>query len=204
MKLEQITIAHFTYLDNLVSIADHGLLCDSGTHKINHRCCGNAEIKQRRLEKDVPFGGTVGSYVPFYFAPRSPMLYTLHVNRKIVQSEIIYLVAKVSRIIEAGYNWCCTDMNAAKKRARFFDSPVDIVKNISWEYMVSQNWFNSEEHPERRERRMAEFLIRDRVKLVDFHGVAVYDANAKEKTEQFLDHRGFSLPVSIQPEWYFK
>lgn len=70
----RVRIFHFTHIDNLASIIATGLGCDS------HACpsvdVGNHDIKQRRAERKVPVppGGVVADYVPFYFAPRSPMI----------------------------------------------------------------------------------------------------------------------------------
>jgi hypothetical protein len=76
-------IYHFTDVANLASIlnADE-LRCHSTAD-----CAvdvADATIKSRRMSKRVPCrpGGTVGDYVPFYFAPRSPMLFRIQRGAK--------------------------------------------------------------------------------------------------------------------------
>ena len=71
-------IFHFTDIDNLGAILDCGALeChrDAPT-KVE---VGNVEIKASRKNRQVGCGpgGMVGDYVPFYFAPRSPMMYLI-------------------------------------------------------------------------------------------------------------------------------
>ena len=196
-------IAHFTYADNIPSIAREGLLCDELTITKSHRCCGDADIKSRRMAKPIPFGGTVGSYVPFYFAARSPMLYTLHKNGKVVQRELVYLVTSTERLIEKGYTWCCSDMNAAKNVAKFYNTEKDLKEKINWEYMTVTDWRSTDDHPMRMEKRMAEFLVRHGVKLMDFIGVYTYDEHMKTSVEKNLAHEGISLPVKVSHKLYF-
>ena len=78
-------IYHITHVDNLASILSHGgLLSDAemiarGGPQV---AVGMSTIKQRRLRLPVKChaGDYVGDYVPFYFCPRSIMLYLLHMG----------------------------------------------------------------------------------------------------------------------------
>lgn len=74
-------ILHFTHVDNIGSIAQSSRLVSDaaarqGLLKIE---AGDASIKEKRRHREVPVdpGGTIGDYVPFYFAPRSPMMYRI-------------------------------------------------------------------------------------------------------------------------------
>lgn len=77
-------IYHITHVDNLGGIiADGGLVSD---REIIERggptqTIGMSDIKRRRVEEIAVYchpGTKVGDYVPFYFCPRSVMLYVIH------------------------------------------------------------------------------------------------------------------------------
>lgn len=74
-------IYHITSVDNLPGIIKAGgLLCDRDAKNIQFVSIAHKRIKERRLKKKVPIGagGVLADYVPFYFAPRSPMLFTIN------------------------------------------------------------------------------------------------------------------------------
>ena len=78
----QPKIYHIVHVDRLASIADRGLWCDA--RMLNRARAGTtigmSSIKQRRLQLpiDCHQGLMVGDCVPFYFCPRSIMLYLIH------------------------------------------------------------------------------------------------------------------------------
>ena len=80
----QSKIYHITHIDNLASIVAAGCIESDGRRYRagqNQTAIGMTEIKRRRLfELDVPChpGTKVGDYVPFYFCPRSIMLFIIH------------------------------------------------------------------------------------------------------------------------------
>lgn len=74
---------HQSLIESLVSVVSGGrLLCDVvlDGHKPIGPSIGHSHMKEkrRRTEVPVPLGGVVGDYVPFYLAPRSPMLHANH------------------------------------------------------------------------------------------------------------------------------
>ena len=82
----QPKIYHITHVDNLISIVDAGGI-EADSRRVGQggvqTSIGMTEIKRRRLyEIEVsPHPGTmVGEYVPFYFCPRSIMLYILYMG----------------------------------------------------------------------------------------------------------------------------
>ncbi len=74
-----LPIYHITPIDNLESIISEGgllaynVMLDTG---INYTNIAYENIQYRRARIRVPCGagGVMHDYVPFYFAPRSPML----------------------------------------------------------------------------------------------------------------------------------
>jgi hypothetical protein len=99
-------IYHITHVSNLRSVAQHGLFCDNGVNaaKVECRSIAYPNIKADRAETKVPInpGGTLADYVPFYFAPRSPMLYTISLgNIESVsegQKDIVHLVLEAESL----------------------------------------------------------------------------------------------------------
>ncbi|GAA3908194.1 DUF4433 domain-containing protein [Actinoplanes auranticolor] len=79
-------IYHFTHIDNLEAIRTAGILrCDAVAREGMTRTeVGAADIKESRRRRTIPIepGGRVGEYVPFYFAPRSPMMYRIACDRR--------------------------------------------------------------------------------------------------------------------------
>lgn len=80
---ENPKVYHITHIDNLPRLVDEDLWSDAERIRRGLQCTlvGMSEIKRRRLEElevDCHPGTKVGEYVPFYFCPRSIMLYLLY------------------------------------------------------------------------------------------------------------------------------
>src|SRR5512147_2433514 len=106
----QIPIYHITDLGNLSDILnDGGLHSDAVMAQRNPTVIGYSHIKQRRLTQiTVPCcrNRFVGEFVPFYFCPRSPMLYTINKGATGLppgcQATIVHLVSNVGAAIGLG------------------------------------------------------------------------------------------------------
>ena len=75
-------VYHITHLDNLDGIVTDGaLVAKNELTRRGHSSVNIAHdsIQARRAATQVPccLGGNLLDYVPLYFAPRSPMLYTI-------------------------------------------------------------------------------------------------------------------------------
>lgn len=108
----QRKIYHITHLRNLAQIASGGwLYSDAKRIALGLQCdvVGLSGIKERRLKEILVSchpETTVGQYVPFYFCPRSIMLYVLHkgnlaeLNYTEGQRPILHLQADMLATIE--------------------------------------------------------------------------------------------------------
>jgi hypothetical protein len=106
-------IFHFTDIDNLGGILDVGAL----------QCHRDAPTKVEVGNVGCGPGGMVCDYVPFYFAPRSPMMYTIIGGNvegvSTDQSRLIYFVGSTEAVYEAGLSCVYTDGNAAVLITKF-------------------------------------------------------------------------------------
>ena len=145
-------IYHITHYRNLKAIDQSGFLwCDNlaARRGVDPVGIAHQHIKQRRARRIVPLAarGTLADYVPFYFAPRSPMLCAIHNGRVHgytgTQVDIVHLVSTVEIAIDSGAPWCFTDGHAEMAYAEFFDKLGDLGK-IDWEIMRARYWAGNE------------------------------------------------------------
>ena len=208
--MTSVPVMHFTHIGQLSSIVQHGLWADTTirTTGLVTAEAGDPAIKDRRRRTPVHVGpgGVVGDYVPFYFAPRSPMLYKI--TKKQVPSypgstqDLIYLVSTVEALCSCG-SVVFTDRNAAKATAEHFVEQAFLAARIDFELMRAVMWNNTDDEPDRMERRMAECLVHRNVPWSNVQQIVVLDAKRKTAVEQILGSVGVAIPVSVRPGWYY-
>ena len=102
------------------------LLSDVALAGVEHKIIGYGHIKQRRMTQyRVPCCGNrfVGEFVPPYFCPRSPVLFT--VNRGATgrppgcQKDIVHMVTTVAHAVGVGQSWAIADGNAGAGHTGF-------------------------------------------------------------------------------------
>lgn len=200
-------ICHFTDVSNLAGIVEAGALqCHrSAPTKVD---IGNTGIKSNRQLIDVTCGpgGKVCDYVPFYFAPRSPMLYSIKRGNvegvEPDQRRLVYLVSSTEAMYGAGLDCVFTNGNAAVYITDFDDEPDNLETHVDWAIMEEKYWRNTPEDGDRVRRRMAEFLVHEQVPIELFTEIGVYDAEIRDAVEEALDGDGPAV-VNVRRGWYF-
>lgn len=203
-----VTLYHFTHIDNLQSIvATDALVCDTRVQGGHTDCTdvGDHEVKARRRTRPVNCGpgGVVADYVPFYFAPRSPMLYVINKSRvpqyQGGQDPLVYLVTTVQRVQATDRPIVFTDGNAASTLSEFFDDPAQLANRIDWDLMESRYWNDTLTHPDRMRRRMAEALVHDYVPWSAFTECVTKTSATAVQVRQVVN----SPRVRVEPGWYY-
>ena len=152
-------------------------------------------------------GGVVADYVPFYFAARSPMLYTI--NRGNVpayqdgQDPLLYLVTDVARLQAAGCRFVFTDRNAYYQTATYAEDPADLDQLVDWPLMEATMWNNTAAEPDRMERRMAEFLVHGSVPFSAVMSVGVRSEATASAVTEVLGTFDDPPEVLVRPGWYY-
>jgi hypothetical protein len=208
-------VLHFTHLDNLPSIAAAGALACDCTARQGAMATevGDVAIKEARRSRPVPIppGGTVGDYVPFYFAPRSPMMFRIACDCQDSvpgryqggDRPLIYLVARVGAVVDSGLGWVVTDGNARATITRFASDLRDVDRMVDWPLMQATMWNSTFEDPDRERRRMAELLIHQAAPLDLFHQVGAYSEAYAERAQRILNDHPLSDGVFVRPRWYY-
>lgn len=209
----QPKIYHILHVDRLASVlADACLWSDamivarggSGT------TIGMGAIKARRLVLPVHAhpGDCVGDYVPFYFCPRSIMLYVIHcANHPELayrggQAPIIHLEADLGEVVgwadANSRRWAFTVSNAGAAYARF-RAQVDRLDDVNWPAVQSRD-FRS---PEVKEGKQAEFLVHQSFPWNLVRRVGVRSQLVAQQVATALNGAAHRPPVEILGDWYY-
>jgi hypothetical protein len=171
---------------------------------------GDLAVKARRKQRRVPVApfGRVADYVPFYFAPRSPMLLTLAKGNVPTysggQDPLVYLVSSTEAAAAVGQPCLFSDGNCASPLTQFFDDLSALGSVVDWELMIAQMWANTPDDQDRMRRRMAEFLVHQRVPVDCISLIVVRHETIRRQVEAVLAAHGPGIPVVVRPWWYFE
>ena len=202
---------HITHVANLPAIvAAGGLCCDAERARRSLRVTGIAHqhIKNRRAKRVVPVaaGGTLADYVPFYFASRSPMLYTIHrgnVEGYVGgQAGVIHLCCVAEDVMASRRAWCFSDGHAEMEISRLYDDWSD-SGNIDWPLMEERIWADNAADNDRNRRRQAEFLLREFAPWSLVRFIGVYNAAALKEVRQTLPAEASKPRVEVRRHWYY-
>ena len=204
-------IYHITHIDNLPKIiAAGGLWSDAGVRQrqASGVVIGYEHIKQARMEKEVPChpGTNVGDYVPFYFCPRSTMLYVINrgnneLNYKGGQTPIIHLVSTVEYAAQVlqQQRMAFTEGNARTSVTRFFSDLALLESEVDWNAIKATDW----QDPTVKERKQAEFLVHDSFPWEGICVIGVMNAEVERQVSQLLADADHKPTVKILPAWYY-
>ena len=205
-------IYHITHLENLSSIIRQGGLYCSGTvqqQSMNPLEIGYTDLKDKRSGWSVPRGpgGTLSDYVPFYFAPRSPMLYAIKKGQvagyNAGQRPIVHLLVPIERVVEYGLPFVFTDGHAIKNPSKFFDN-LDDLQQVDWKIMKDTSWHDTPEDGDRKRRRQAEFLVHRHVPWELIRGIGVHDKGIAEQVRQIVAGADYQPRVVVRRNWYYR
>ena len=201
---EQVLIYHITDVENLPSIlAEGGLRADAVMVEKNPTVIGYAHIKERRMKQiRVPCcgGRFVGEFVPFYFCPRSPMLFTINKGNTGRQSgcqrTIVHLVSTVATGIGLERGWAISDGNAGAAYPSFY-ADLKALADLDWTAIRATDWRG------KTSQKMAEFLVADFFPWTGFHAVGCHNSAEAKQVQDLVNSQHHRPAVTIEPGWYY-
>ncbi len=204
-------IYHITHIENLpVILAQAGLWCDRESAQRGLAKIGIAHdhIKERRAKRVVPVGpgGTLADYVPFYFAPRSPMLFAIHRNQVAGyqggQADVVHLVSSAESVQASGQAFVFSDGHADMAISSFFTDLTEL-KQVDWKMMNEIYWNDTESDGDRKRRRQAEFLAHRFFPWSLVSEVGVINEAMAGKMHSLLAGAAHVAVVSVRRNWYY-
>ena len=196
-----------THIENLSGLLERGCDCSPNfakTHGITKRAISHKDIMDKREQAiiRVPPGGVVADYVPFYFGPKSPMLYAIKqgkVEGYQGQREIIYLVTTAEAIVDRQIPFMFTDGHAIISYVGHYNRMEDLPK-VHWNIIKAPYW---NDFVDGRCRRQAEFLVKERFPMELVQEIGVKDEAMRQRVENLLQDSVFQPLIRVRPEWYF-
>jgi ssDNA thymidine ADP-ribosyltransferase, DarT len=204
---------HFTHLDNLDSILEAGrLICDNEVQELGLLSCETADselkLKRRTFPMPVSTGGVLGDFVPFYFAPRSPMLLKLATGRVANysggQDPLVFWVIDIDQVMASGRTCLATDGHPVARLSRFLEDRQSIEDGVDWEVMALDFWNDTDADGDRERRRQAEFLVHSSLDLRLTLGVGVRNQAVVDAVNDKFLAAGRDLPVHVRPKFYYE
>lgn len=175
---------------------------------VKHVGIAHRHIKERRARRIVPIapGGTLADYVPFYFAPRSPMLFAIHTGSvegyTEGQIEVLHLVTSVETIQKKKFPFAFTDGHAEIAFSRFYDD-VSALDQIDWDIIKATYWNDTDQDNDKKRRRQAEFLVYQFFPWELVEEIGVINDTVAERVKGILSSLRKYPEVMIQKKWYY-
>jgi hypothetical protein len=206
-------IYHIVHMDRLTSIAGDGFLWSDKeilSRQIGGTTIGMGNIKTRRLSLPVKCypETNVGEYVPFYYGPRSIMLYLLYrgnspdITFKGGQEMIVHLEFDLNRVLEwANTNkrlWAIALSNAGAVYTEFRGELTGLAE-VNWNAINATDFRTTEV----REGKQAEFLVYQSVPWTLVERVGVCNGRVQRHVQDLLRHFEYQPTIEVQHSWYY-
>lgn len=204
LQPSNVQIYHITDVENLPGIlAEGGLYSDATMARRNPTVIGFRHIKERRMTqiRIACCGGRfVGEFVPFYFCPRTPMLYTINKGNTGrppgCQTTILHLVSTVEVGIGLARPWAISDGNAGAMYATFAND-LDVLDRLDWDAIKATYW------REQMHAKAAEFLVAEVFPWTGFHKVGCHNAEVAQHVRTLLNSQQHRPDVTVHEGWYY-
>ena len=206
-------IYHILHWDRLPSVVDDEVLL---SHAIMaHRqgggtTIGMGNIKERRLQWRLPcYPDTcIGEYVPFYFCPRSVMLYLIYranhpeLAYKGGQGPIVHLEFDLFAVIDwadtNGHQWAFSLSNAAASYTQFRSDIKDLVE-IDWYAVAANDWRD----PQVKEAKQAEFLVHHYLPWCLVSRIGVISTQIGNQVARATSNGEHRPKIEVCRQWYY-
>ena len=212
----RVAIYHITHIDNLASIISDGCLWSDrriesdATPRV---VIGYDHIKQRRATQIAVSchpDTMVGDFVPFYFCPRSPMLYKISRRDGDLawrggQGDIVHLVSTVRIAIAAaaGRPWAFSDGNAGAGYTQFSANAEELPTFVNWDAVEAKWWSGPQADPATMSKKMAEFLVHEQFPWTAFRQIGVINQSVADRVKQIIANADHQPQVTVRRQWYY-
>lgn len=180
---------HFTHINNLRGIREHGLLSqrEMAARSLRAVDISDPDVQRWRDSPEPVFGCAIHEYVPLYFNPKNAMLY----KRRELRMNLVILAIPLAKVQEHVYIF--TDGNAASSSTVF---SLDIAIAQTSDAVLKAGYWS--ELPDGKRRRCAEVLVHGQVPEFDIAHAYCQCTDACTAAQAILN-----CPVTIDPNMFY-
>ncbi|MEA2664434.1 MAG: hypothetical protein QOI11_1378 [Candidatus Eremiobacteraeota bacterium] len=211
-------IYHIVHIDRLASIVGDGYLWSDAELLAKQRpgtTIGMNRIKTRRLNElqlSSHPGLFVGECVPFYFCPRSIMLFLIYcanhddLSYRGGQEPIVHLEsnfhAAVDWAAQMNRRWAFTLSNAG---AYYFEDRCDpaLLDEINWDAVAANRWSGGGISPQVKEDKQAEFLVERSFPWHLVERIGVHSRGVAQHVAAAMQGASHKPAIEIRTDWYY-
>lgn len=209
-KPDRIYLYRIIHIDNLDFILKSGkLTCpNSPDCDPNYIGIGDATLISSRSSRQISIepNGNFTDYVAFYFGVRSPMLHLIQYGYKGVikrnPDTIIYLVTTFENVKKSESQYVFSDGHGYNFLSQFFNTE-DGLEEVDWDTVNLKRWNDTEDDPDRKRRKQAEFLVYRELPLSTIVGIGVYNEAVKTNILTKFTSYNFTCNIFVKPNWYY-
>lgn len=194
-----------THIDNMPYILKHGfVLPSSPLRSDSYINIGDSLVIEARKNKLVN-NSSIYECIPFYFGPRTPMLYVIQNGHngvtRVEPENIIYCVVRLNDIIISNIDCIFSDGHILNFLSSLYDkNQLSNINNIINATDVYAKYWKSDDDPDLKRRKEAELLAKSDIPSDMIAGFVVYNDNAKNI---LIDMGVPSNKIFINPNYYF-
>lgn len=189
--MNRIYLYRMTHIENIPHILQHGITHSTSVNaNRNFVPIGDSSLISTRNSFILCNGRRLGDYIPFYFGPRTPMLYVIQNGFNMVAptpaEDIVYLVSSVQKMIDLHLDFVFTDGHAVDGfSSQYTAADLENIETILDMSAIYARYWNDENDLDRKRRKEAEFLVVGDISSSAILGYLTYNENAKDRVVNF-------------------
>ena len=195
------------HIANVPHILQYGIVRkDSPYANPDYVPIGDVSVIGTRRDRALADGSLLSDYIPFYFGPRSPMLYVIQHGFNNVKrqnpEDIVYCVILLKDLMKSDIDCIFSDGHALNAMTQFYEK--DKLKNIEnlvyYTDVYERNWNPQDFGDETKRKKEAELLVKDDIPVEMIRGFVVFNQSSKEK---LLSWGASENLIFIMPDFYY-
>jgi hypothetical protein len=202
---EKIWLYRIIHIDNLDYILKNGIYTsESPNFDPDFKSIGDPSLinYRKNISACDPPGGYLSEYIPFYFGPRSPMLFQIAKGYEDIpkhpQEDIIYLITSFNQVKLHQLEYFFTDGNARSETANKYNNEHNF-QSLDWTTIYGTYWKSDETDLLRKQKKQSEFLVKNYVPITCIEYIGVYNDVAKQNILHLLINSNLNIPVKVSP-----